>query len=192
MKTRFGMIILGTALAGALSVTIAGCNKTPEATGTVAPSTTVGTEIDDSVITTSVKSALLADADVKSFDLKVETRKGNVQLSGFVDDQKQIDHAIAVTHGVAGVKDVENNVALKGAATTVGNKVDDTTITAKVKAALLGDTNIKSSDIAVVTRKNEVQLSGFVDNQGQMDRAIEVARSVEGVSGVANQMSIKK
>jgi hyperosmotically inducible protein len=43
--------------------------------------TTVGTEIDDTVVTTKVKSALLADADIKSFDLKVETRKGAVQLS---------------------------------------------------------------------------------------------------------------
>ena len=64
----------------------------------------MGTDIDDSTITTKVKSALLADADVKSFDIKVETRKGEVQLSGFVDNQAQIDRAIAVAKGVEGVK----------------------------------------------------------------------------------------
>ncbi len=52
--------------------------------------TTVGTEIDDTVVTTKVKSALLADAEIKSFDVKVETRKGAVQLSGFVDNQMSL------------------------------------------------------------------------------------------------------
>ena len=52
--------------------------KAEDATGTAPPNITIGTEIDDSVITTRVKSALLADSDVKSFDFKVETRKGEV------------------------------------------------------------------------------------------------------------------
>ena len=46
--------------------------------------------------------------------------------------------------------------------------------------------------IAVVTNRAEVQLSGFVDSQAQVDRALVVARAVEGVQGVVNQMSIKK
>jgi hyperosmotically inducible protein len=144
------------------------------------------------VVTARVKSALLADPNVKSFGFKVETRKGEVQLSGFVDSQTQIDRAIAVTRGVAGVKNIENKVSLKGAAATVGNKVDDGIVTTKVKAALLADANVKSFDIAVVTRKGEVQLSGFVDNQSQIDRAIEVASGIEGVRSVSNEMSIKK
>jgi hyperosmotically inducible protein len=194
MKTRMrlGSIIMSMALAGAMSMFVVGCNKAPETAGMPAASTTVGTEIDDTVVTASVKSALIADADVRGFDLKVETRKGLVQLSGFVDDQKQIDRAIAVTQSVSGVKSIENNISLKGAATTVGTKVDDTTITARVKTALLADESVKSFDIAVVTRKNEVQLSGFVDNQLQMDRAVEITRSVEGVRSINNQMSIKK
>ena len=58
--------------------------------------------------------------------------------------------------------------------------------------ALLADTTVKSFDIAVLTRKGEVQLSGFVDSQGQIDRALEVTRGVEGVASVGNEMSIKK
>ena len=192
MRTRLGLLVLSTTLAGLMTIFIAGCNKPQEMTGTPSPSTTVGTEIDDSVVTARVKSALLADPDVKSFDFKVETRKGEVQLSGFVDNQTQVDRAIAVTRGVAGVKSIENKVSLKGAATTVGNKVDDGIVTTKVKAALLADVYVKSSDIAVATRKGEVQLSGFVDNQGQIDRAIEVARGIAGVRSVGNEMSIKK
>ena len=152
----------------------------------------MGTEVDDSTITTKVKSALLADADVKSFDIKVETRKGEVQLSGFVDNQSQMDRAVAVAKGVEGVKKVDNKMSLKTTSTTMGDKIDDGVITTKVKAALLGDSTVKSSDIGVVTRDGEVQLSGFVDSQSQIERATEVAKGVEGVKSVINEMSIKK
>lgn len=192
MKVNLGLRVLSTALAGVMTIFIMGCNKLVDTTGTPAPSTTVGTVIDDSVITTKVKTALLDNTEVKSFGLKVETRKGEVQLSGFVDNKVQLERAIAVTSAVEGVKSVLNNVSLKGAPRTVGNKVDDGIITTGVKAALISDVKIKSLDIAVVTRSGEVQLSGFVDNQGQIDHAIEVARGVGGVSNVSNEMSIKK
>ena len=193
MKTRRGLLVLITALAGAFTVLVAGCDKPSDATGMPATSTTtVGTEIDDSVVTSSIKSALLAEPNIKSFDFKVETHKGEVMLSGFVDNQAQLDQATALARAVPGVKSIQNNVSLKGAATTVGNKVDDGIVTTKVKAALLGDAHVKSLAIAVVTRQGEVQLSGFVDNQGQMDRAVEVALGIEGVSRVSNEMSVKK
>lgn len=196
MKNRIETLALNTTMATLLTVFVVACGKPADNMGaTTAPATTattVGTAIDDSVITSSVKSVLLADPDVKSFDLKVETRKGEVMLSGFVDNQAQIDRAAAATSAVSGVKSVQNRVILKGEPTTVGNKVDDGITTGKVKAALLSDPNVKSFDIAVVTRKDEVLLSGFVDNQVQMDRAIEIARAVPGVRQVSNEMSIKK
>ena len=204
LESRVLKLATGTLLAGAMSLALPGCSKpadTPTGSGQVATppvrsasgtSATIGTEIDDSVVTTKVKSALLNDPDVKSIDFKVETRKGEVLLSGFAANQSQIDRAIAVTQAVPGVKSVDNRVSLKGAPTTVGNKVDDGIVTTQVKAALLGDPSVKSFDIAVVTRKNEVQLSGFVDNQAQIDRAIEVARGITGVSNVINDMKVKK
>ena len=184
-------LVLGISLAVALPVLIAGCGSR-DAPPAAAAKTTIGTEIDDSVVTTKVKSALLADPDIKSFDLKVETRKGVVQLSGFVDNQAQISRAMATTAGVEGVKSVDNSIALKGGKETVGNAVDDGIITTKVKSALLADPNIKSFDIAVVTRQGEVQLSGFVDNQAQIDQAVSIAGKIEGVSRIGNEMSIKK
>jgi hyperosmotically inducible protein len=153
----------------------------------------VGTEIDDTVITTKVKSALLKDTGLESLDIKVETRKGVVQLSGFVDSQNQMDRAMAVAQGVDGVSNVDNKIRIKAKDTSVGAKIDDSVITTKVKAALISDPIIKNFDIGVVTRDGEVQLSGFVEDQTQVDRAIEVAREVEGVKNVLDdQMSIKK
>lgn len=192
MKTRIENLVLATALAGVLAITVVACGKAVDSAAPPPPRTSVGTDIDDSVVTSSVKAALLADADIKSFDFKVETRKGEVLLSGFVDNQSQLDRATSAAHAVSGVKSVQNNVILKVAPTTIGNKLDAGIITSKVKAALLGDARVKSFDIAVVTRKDEVLLTGFVDNREQMDRAIEIARSIEGVHSVSNEMSIKK
>ncbi len=192
MKSQLTSVVLYTAIASATVIFVAGCNKPPETVGARPPSTSVGTEIDDSVITARVKSALLEDPGIKSFDFKVETRKGEVQLSGFVDNLMQVDRAIAVARAVEGVKGIDNKVSMKGAVTTIGNKVDDGVTTTLVKTALLNDASVKSFDIAVVTRRGEVQLSGFVDNQSQVDRAVEVARGVEGVRIVGNEMSIKK
>jgi len=187
--------ILGVILSSAVLVLVSGCDsrqKDAPASAPAAPVTSVGTEIDDSIVTTKVKSALLADQDAKGFDLKVETRKGEVMLSGFVDNQAQVDRAIQVAKSVEGVKAVSNKMSLKEGAVTVGNKVDDGIITAKVKSALLSDPDIKSLDIAVVTRNGEVQLSGFVDNQSRINHAIELARAVDGVKSVTNEMSVKK
>ena len=192
MKFRTGSLLLSTMLAGLLTFSIVGCKKAPETNSTPPATTTIGTEIDDSVVTTSVKSALLADPDVKSIDFKVETRKGEVQLSGFVDSQAQLDRATSIAKGITGVKSVQNKVSIKGSAASVGNVIDDGITTAKVKSALLGDDTVKSHDIAVVTRKGDVQLSGFVDNQKQIDRAVEIARGIDGVTNVSNEMSIKK
>ena len=193
MKPHTFQLRLGTALSAIAATLLVGCNKAPEAMpASPAPAITVGTQVDDAVITSSVKSALLADAAIKSFDLQVETRKGTVQLSGFVDSQAQIDQALAVTRGVAGVNGVENSVTLKGTPSTVGTKVDDAVITSSVKTALLAEPGVKSFDISVVTFKGEVQLTGFVNNQGQIDQAAQIARTTEGATGVKNELRIKQ
>lgn len=192
MNTQRKLLVLSVALAGALSALVTGCDNLQAAPVTPPTATSVGTKIDDTVVTTRVKSALLHDPGVKSFDFKVETRKGVVQLSGFVDNQDQVDRAIATTRAVEGVGSVENNITLKEGKATVGSVVDDSVITSQVKAALLTDPNVKSLDIAVVTRKGDVQLSGYVNTASQITMAISIAQQVEGVKHVTNEMSVKK
>jgi len=72
-----------------------------------------GEYVDDSVITTKVKSLLANDDFLKSFQISVETYKGTVQLSGFVDSQKAVDKAGEIASGVKGVKSVKNNLNVK-------------------------------------------------------------------------------
>jgi len=72
-----------------------------------------GEYIDDSVITTKVKSLLAQDDFLKSFQIGVESRKGIVQLSGFVNSQSAVDKAGQIARGVDGVKSVKNDLILK-------------------------------------------------------------------------------
>ena len=96
------------ALSGALALggLTGGCVATRTSDST-------GQYVDDTVITTKVKSALLGDDAVKSFAVSVETVKGVVQLSGFVDTSAQKSAAGHDATTVPGVKDVKNNLIVK-------------------------------------------------------------------------------
>jgi osmotically-inducible protein OsmY len=72
-----------------------------------------------------------------------------------------------------------------------GEYIDDSVITTKVKAEIFKDSSLKSSEINVETFKGAVQLSGFVNSQADIDRAVEVARGVKGVTSVKNDMRVK-
>jgi hyperosmotically inducible protein len=98
----------------------------PENTAPAAPSPTMenptppseasksaGAMIDDSVITTKVKTALLADSDIKGLDVNVDTAQGVVTLNGAVNNQTQIDRAAKIAGEVEGVKSVVNNLSIK-------------------------------------------------------------------------------
>ncbi len=83
-----------------------GCASTPMHEGT-------GEYVDDTVLTTKVKAAIFNEPTLKSAEINVETFKGVVQLSGFVNSQADIGKAVEVARGVAGVKSVKNDMRLK-------------------------------------------------------------------------------
>jgi osmotically-inducible protein OsmY len=72
-----------------------------------------------------------------------------------------------------------------------GEYLDDTVITTKVKAAVFSEPSLKSAEINVETFKGVVQLSGFVSSRADINKAVEVARSVKGVESVKNDMRVK-
>ena len=72
-----------------------------------------GEYVDDSVITTKVKSLLAGDDFLKSFQIGVETYKGVVQLSGFVNSRQAVDKAIQISRSVKGVRSVKNDLIVK-------------------------------------------------------------------------------
>jgi len=72
-----------------------------------------GEYVDDSVITTKVKSLLASDDFLKSFQISVETYQGTVQLSGFVNSKKAVEKAGEIVRSVKGVKSIKNNLIVK-------------------------------------------------------------------------------
>jgi len=89
-----------------LIATLSACASTPRQEST-------GEYIDDSVITTKVKSLLAQDDFLKSFQISVGTYKGVVQLSGFVDSQRAVEIADQTARSVKGVRSVKNSLIVR-------------------------------------------------------------------------------
>ncbi|MDF1529062.1 MAG: BON domain-containing protein, partial [Sedimenticola sp.] len=85
---------------------VIGCSSTSKQEST-------GEYLDDSVITTKVKTEIFKDPALKSAEINVETFKGVVQLSGFVNSQSDINKAVGITQGVKGVISVKNDMRVK-------------------------------------------------------------------------------
>jgi hyperosmotically inducible periplasmic protein len=152
-----------------------------------------GEVIDDSVLTSKVKIALIDDPVTKAGQINVETFRGVVQLGGFVDNAQQKDQATKVARSVTGVKEVRNDlrVGTKPEA-TAGQAVDDSMLTAAVKTKLMEDSATKAHQINVGTDKGVVQLTGFVDSTTMKAKAGEIAHSVDGVKVVRNDLEIRQ
>jgi hyperosmotically inducible periplasmic protein len=73
----------------------------------------VGNRIDDGIVTASVKSALIADDEIKGLEIGVATYRGVVQLSGFVDSLDQANHAVLIVSATDGVQGVNNEMTVK-------------------------------------------------------------------------------
>ena len=104
MKNFKSISVIATSLVFA---TMLGCASTAKHEGT-------GEYVDDTVITTKVKSEILAEPGLKSAEINVETFKGVVQLSGFVSSQANINKAVELANHVKGVTSVKNDMRVKG------------------------------------------------------------------------------
>lgn len=104
MKKR--TLVFRLLIALMLTAPLVSCASTPKQEST-------GEFVDDSIITTKIKSLLANDSFLKSFEISVETRKGIVQLSGFVDSKAMATKAGEIARGVEGVKSVENSLIVK-------------------------------------------------------------------------------
>jgi hyperosmotically inducible protein len=149
-----------------------------------------GEMVDDGSIAASIKAGLLDNKSTSSMQINVESYKGTVQLSGFVESQAEKDAAGKVAAGVNGVKKVINSLSL-APKTSMGTKLDDTLVTGKVKAALMDASEVKSMQINVETKNGVTQLAGFVTSAAMKERAGQVAAAVNGVKQVDNVLVIK-
>jgi hyperosmotically inducible protein len=149
-----------------------------------------GEVVDDNTVNASVKAELVGAKGIPSTDINVETYRGVVLLSGFVETQEIKDKAGKVAQGVSGVQKVHNALYVHGK-TSMGTKLDDTVVTSKVKTALMNDDDVKSGQINVETKGGIVQVGGFVSGEAMLKRAIEVASKVDGVKKVDSALYVK-
>ena len=149
----------------------------------------VGNFMDDSTITAKVKAALVDHDSIKSTDISVKTDQKVVTLSGFVESQAQAEEAVKVAKGVEGVTSVSDKLHVRDSKdTSVKGYAGDTAITSEVKAKLLADDIVPSRKVKVETTDGVVQLSGTVESQAQSDRAESIAKAIDGVKRVKNDL----
>jgi osmotically-inducible protein OsmY len=101
-------LLLKTTAAAIVAIGLAACSATSTKSST-------GEWFDDTWITTKVKTSLLADENTSGTAINVETFRGMVQLSGFAASQGEIERAVKIAQGTAGVKGVKNDIRLRAA-----------------------------------------------------------------------------
>ncbi|MCS7199113.1 MAG: BON domain-containing protein [Caldimicrobium sp.] len=150
---------------------------------------TIGTQVDDAIITTKIKAKLVEDPLTKARKIDVDTVNGVVTLTGFVDSEEEIRRAIEIAQSVPGVKKVVNN--LKVGKRGLKGYISDKKITARIKAKFIADPEIKALSIDVDTLNGVVTLTGVVKREEQRRRAVELAKTVEGVREVIVNILVK-
>jgi len=194
------MALIGSVWSGpAFAGPAAGPYKAPARSETqdTQHSRSVGRVLEDVTITGKVKTALMEDKAVSANEIDVDTVQGVVQLKGNVDSKAEAQRAVAIARKVAGVKQVKsflkivpNEKRASGEGRSAGQVLSDVTLTGKVKTALIEDKLVPASTINVDTVKGIVQLKGRVDSKAQAQRAVALARKVEGVKGVKSFLQV--
>ncbi|PIP04951.1 MAG: transport-associated protein [Syntrophobacterales bacterium CG_4_8_14_3_um_filter_49_14] len=150
-------------------------------------------ENSDAWLTTKVKTMLLFHRNVSAMT-EVNTKDGIVTLRGHASSQAQKDLTTEHVKDVEGVKDVKNEMTViktSKKTQTVGEKIDDASITSQVKMTLLYHRSTSALHTEVKTKNGVVTLGGKAKNAAEKELAAKFANDVNGVKGVENRMTIE-
>ena len=150
-------------------------------------------ENSDAWLTTKVKTMLLFHRNVSAMT-EVNTKDGIVTLRGHASSQAQKDLTTEHVKDVEGVKDVKNEMTVTKTSKktqTIGEKIDDASITAQVKMTLLYHRSTSALHTEVKTKNGVVTLGGKAKNAAEKELAAKFANDVNGVKGVKNRMTIE-
>ncbi len=149
----------------------------------------VGQHFDDVSIATEIDARLIAEKDMPSRWVSIEVIEGVVILTGYLPSQSHIDRAIFLCRSVEGVKDIDNQLHIGEPSTS--SLFSDSWITAQVKTKFLNDKLVSGMSIHIETVAGKVYLQGIVASEAQRYRAMELARSVEGVTAVVDLLRLR-
>lgn len=151
----------------------------------------VSTIASDHQIKGSILNKFSDDPDVGVLDFSVSSYRGHVYLIGEYETAKQKNRAIAIARATEGVKGLTTHLIPEDPNSPCGT-ARNLELTASVKAKLVGDTDIWSTNVDVKTMQCKTVLWGLVGSQKEIDKAIAHAKSVEGVKSVRSYLKSAK
>jgi osmotically-inducible protein OsmY len=152
-------------------------------------------EHSDTWISMKVKSALLFHRNVSATGTKVYVNKGIVTLQGEASSQAEKELTTEYARDVDNVKDVKNLMTIAAtpanASETVGDKIDDASITAQVKSSLMSHHSTSALKTGVETTDGVVTVSGIAKNDAEKSLVTKLVTDINGVNSVINNMTIE-
>ena len=141
-------------------------------------------------VTSKVKAKLAMDDAVRAYEINVDTKDGVVTLKGTVESQQEKDRAIQIAKETSGVVDVVDMISVEDSDRSIGEKLDDASITMRVKTKLLEDSDVGGLKIDVDTLDGVVTLTGTVRSQDEKEKALQLAKATNGVRDVRSNLTI--
>ena len=153
-------------------------------------------EHSDSWITMKVKTALLFHRNVSATGTTIYTKDGIVTLQGVASSEAQKELTSEYAKDIDNVKSVQNNMTIAQTPTTatseatIGDKIDDASITAQVKSSLLSHRSTSALHTGVSTTDGVVTLTGAAKNEAEKSLVTKLATDINGVISVVNNMTV--
>jgi osmotically-inducible protein OsmY len=151
-------------------------------------------EHSDAWIALKIRGELLVKANVSAASTKVDVKDGVVTLSGTVQNRAQKDLTEIYAKEIDNVKAVRNELVIvtpEAGSTTIGEDMDDASITSQVKYALLSHRSTSALSTKVVTENAVVNISGVADSDAEKSLVTKLAQDTRGVKSVVNDMTVK-
>jgi hyperosmotically inducible protein len=152
-------------------------------------------ENSDSWIALKLRSRLLMKANVSAASTKVAVKDGVVTLTGTADNMAQKELTESYAKEITGVKSVKNKLVIKpkpAADLTLGEKIDDASITSQVKYALISHKSTSALKTKVTTTDGVVVVTGEAQSEAEKSLVTKLAQDVRGVKSVTNDMTVKE
>ncbi len=143
-----------------------------------------------------VKGVLMYHSNVNAIGTDVSVKEGIVTLKGEADSQAQKELTSEYAKDIDGVKEVSNEMTIAAAPEpaqqTLGEKIDDASVTAQVRMALLTHHSTRYVNTKIVTNDGEVTLTGITKNDAEKSLFTKIVSDIQGVSSVKNEMTVEK
>ena len=147
-------------------------------------------EKSDAWMALKIRSRLLVKGNVSATSTKVDVKDGNVMLTGTADNVAQKELTGIYAKEIDGVKSVQNDIVVTDKP-TVGEKIDDASITSQVKYALLAHKSTSAVKTKIVTSDGVVLVTGEAASDAEKSLVTKLASDVRGVNSVTNKMTVK-